>query len=320
MANDTYTENTISVIVPTFRREDALLQALQSIAVQSPVTLPIKLLVVDNNPLAQEKARVDSFAQTCPFAVDYIHCPKPGVSNARNAALAHVKSRYIAFLDDDMEASKTWIKRSLHTAQQFDAGVVFSPTYARMPDPQDRRNPYMAPFFSHTMAQTPEGVVQKTLGTGGTFIDLSKCDLPSPPFDPRLNQTGGEDDIFFDHLRRGGTRLSWSPRAETYEIVPKDRATDAYIWNRNFGYGQGPCRLSASRGGLKSLGVLRYMLTGTMQFAVYGPALAALRIINHPAYVTYMAKTARAMGKVYWAERFNPRVYASPKPQAQILA
>ena len=308
-------DESISVIVPTFRRSVALLVALESVAKQLTIEIPLILLVVDNNPDPQEKDLVEGFARNCPYDTQYIHCPEPGVSNARNAGLSHVKSRYIAFLDDDMAASEHWISTSLATAKKFDAGVVFCPALARMPDPEDPRSPYMAPFFSHTIPDLPEGLTERPLGTGGTLVDLSKCHIPEPPFNPDFNETGGEDDRFFAHIRRHGTPMAWSPRAETYEIVPKERATNFYVWERNFAYGQGPCRTQAGRGPRGTLGVLRFMFTGTLQFAVYGPIFLALRAVNHPAYISYMAKTARAMGKIYWPRRFSPRLYAAPKPQ-----
>jgi len=33
--------------------------------------------------------------------ITHIHVPEPGVSNARNGALAAAKGRYILFIDDD---------------------------------------------------------------------------------------------------------------------------------------------------------------------------------------------------------------------------
>lgn len=303
----------ITVIIPTCRRPKALMTALRSVGQQSLTNSSLQILVVDNNAAPVEKDRVDAFAADCLLKVDYVHCPQSGVSHARNAGLAHAKTRFIAFLDDDMEASPEWVERSLSTAKKFNAGIVFSPTIARMPDPDDPRNSYMRPFFSHTLPDTPEGLVKKFLGTGGTFIDLSKCNLPSPAFDAELNGIGGEDDKFFEHLRCTGTKAAWSPEAKTYEIVPKSRATNTYVWERNFGYGQGPSRTQAGRGWKGVLGVLRFMTTGTLQFAVYGPMFVALKVMKKPAYVSYMAMTARAMGKIYWGKRFAPQLYAQPQ-------
>lgn len=123
---------------------------------------------------------------------------------------------------------------------------------------------------------------------------------------------GGEDDKFFQYLQNNGAIAAWSPQAETYEMVQTSRITNTYIWERNFGYGQGPTRSQARRGLKGLVGVLRFMSTGTLQFAVYGPIFAALKAVNNPAYVYYMAKTARAMGKIYWGKTFSPHLYAAP--------
>jgi len=301
----------VSVIIPTFQRPEAIETALSSIMRQTVKERAVEIIVADNDPAGSARTAVQSLSEKSPFEIIYIHVPTPGVSNARNGAMAKVRGRFIAFLDDDMEALDGWIEALIATSLKFKAGLVFSQVIARMPNPKDPRNPYMAPFFSRLAKGRDEGLTSETFGTGGSLLDLILCDLPSPPFDTAFNQTGGEDDMLFEHLRDTGTKIAWSPQGKAYEHVPANRATTEYVWTRNFAFGQAPTSLHAVRG-LRGLpGVVRYMTTGSIQILLYGPTCAVLKLLGHPAYIGYLARLARGVGKIFWFDRFSPKLYGT---------
>ena len=190
--------HSICIVIPTFRRPDGLNKAIQSIFLQDIMNPAIRILVVDNNPNPVERIRIDQLSKRFEHQIEYVHEPRAGVSNARNAGLRIAKtSRYIAFLDDDMVASTQWLSSLLKVAEQFEAGIVFGPTFAVMPNEDAPETSYMKPFFESVIDQDEDGYTDITIGTGGTLLDLSRCELPDPPFDPDLNERGGEDDIFF---------------------------------------------------------------------------------------------------------------------------
>ena len=262
----------VSVVIPTFQRSEGLSGALKSLTTQDMDARVIKIIVVDNNPRPQEWDLVETFRAQFPVPITYIHVAEAGLSNVRNAAMTAVKTRYVAFLDDDMTASPQWLSALIATSRSLDAGIVFGPALAVMPNSDDPRNVFLEPLFSRTVNMSEDGYIETTLGAGGCLLDLSRCDLPSPPFDVTLNQTGGEDDILFDHLRQSGTRVAWSARAASQEIVPANRTTSAYVRARNFGYGQAPTRIHASRGAKGLPGILYYMRAGGVQTVLYGSA------------------------------------------------
>lgn len=305
-----HSEDSVCVVIPTFRRSMGLRSAIESLFLQNIMAQGIRVLVVDNNTEPVEKPLIEKLSIQFNHKIEYVHEPNAGVSNARNAAMKLAcSSRYIAFLDDDMCVSPEWLSYLLETSKSFGAGLVFGPTYAVMPNKDDPCNRYMEPFFERVLYKENDGYTEETLGTGGCLIDLDYCQLPSPPFNPDLNERGGEDDIFFDHLKQTGTRVAWSTKAISYEIVPVSRATRQYIWKRNFGYGQGPARIQASRG-LKGLpGILYYMTTGAIQFVIFAPNLLVGKLFKRPSQSKYLALTARALGKVFWQDRFSPLLY-----------
>lgn len=308
----------VSIIVPTFRRPKGVQLALESLRSQSAGDRPVEIIVADNAPEASARDLVAAFAETTEMPVVYVHVPEPGVSNVRNGAMAKARGRYIAFLDDDMEATPNWLSEFLRVSAQYKAGIVFLPAVAVMPNADDPRNPYMAPFFSRVF-DAPEGLVDGFLGAGGSFLDLELCNLPSPIFDASRNETGGEDDHLFGHLIETGTRVAWSQAAVAYEHVAPDRATSSYIWTRNFAYGQGPTSTSYCKGISGFPGVAMWMAIGAGQFTVFGGISAVLRGLRQPSYIKYYAKAAQGLGKIIWWDGKSPRIYGAARLDKAVL-
>lgn len=300
----------VSIVVPTYKRPNGIRIALNSLAKQSAGNRPVEIIVADNDPLASAKTLVSEFAKTCNIEVIYEHVPVPGVSNARNGALDVARGRFIAFLDDDMDALEGWLEELVRVSLKYKAAITFGPAIAMMPNKDDPLNPFMEPFFAR-IADAPEGYITKCLGTGGCLLDLSLCNMPSPAFNPIHNETGGEDDALFHHLQNHGAKVAWASNAKSYEIVPASRATPAYMWKRNFAFGQGPTQEQADRGRKGIPGILRWMIIGGMQLCVYGPTSLVLKALGKPKYIHYQNRTAQALGKIFWWSSFKQELYGT---------
>ena len=135
--------------------------------------------------------------------------------------------------------------------------------------------------------------------------------MPSPVFDPIHNETGGEDDALFHHLQNHGAKVAWAIKARSYEIVPASRATPAYMWKRNFAFGQGPTQEQADKGLAGSPGIIKWMIIGGMQLCVYGPLLLLFKILGKPKYIHYQNRTAQALGKIFWWGGFKQKLYGT---------
>ena len=300
----------ISIIIPTFRRPDGIKIALESVLEQDSTGRIMEIVVADNDPNAGAQDYVTTIAETSDLPIIYKHIPEPGVSNARNGALEIARGRYIIFLDDDMEATEGWVEQFLNVSEKYNAGIVFLPAIAAMPDPNDPLNQYMAPFFSRVF-DAPEGIMDHCLGTGGCMLDLDLCQMPSPAFDPALNEVGGEDDFLFNHLMDTGTKVAWSPDALAHEHVPAKRATPEYLWTRNFAFGQGPTQSAADKGVKGILEIIKWMCVGAVQLLVYGSIYLVLRALGKPLFMKYLARTAQSLGKILWWGNFTPRLYGA---------
>lgn len=114
----------VSVIVATYRREESLVRALESLAVQTFQSFEI-VLVDDNDDLQwNEKVRAitDTFVSTHKGIIlkHLENNPNLGSAKARNAGIAVAEGQYITFLDDDDLYLPNKIQRQLSFMQEKD--------------------------------------------------------------------------------------------------------------------------------------------------------------------------------------------------------
>jgi succinoglycan biosynthesis protein ExoM len=303
-------ENGVSIIVPTFRRADGLKIALDSLMGQSAGGLAMEIIVADNDPKGSAKTFVTAFAKNAAIKIHYLHVPEPGVSNARNGALAAAKGRYLAFLDDDQEAGENWLSTLVEISQKYEAALSFVPTLARIPG-QSKYDDYLCDFFSRQGPELQEGVIPDFFGCGNSLLDTKLCTLPNPPFDVEMNETGGEDDLLFTELQSQGIDIAWSRAAACHEDIRPHRATPDYIKVRSFAFGQGPTQMCFEASPRNWLGVAKWMVVGIFQLLLNTPMAWITRLIGHPSYIHYLSRAAQGKGKIFWFGNHRPKLYGA---------
>lgn len=301
-------DTTISIVTPTYKRPAALSRLLRSIDGSKVEGFDVEIVIADNDPLASAKETMTEFMASCATKTTYVHVPEPGVSNARNGALAAAKGRFILFIDDDMEADLNWAHTLFTGARSFDATLAFGPAVAVMPEEDNPLFDYMQPLFSR-IRDYETGLINEGIATGNCFLDRGKESLPDPVFDPALNQSGGEDDALFIHLMDQGAKVAWIKAATTLEHVPAHRATLSYVWKRNFAWGQGPTKHAAEKGLSGVPGIIKWMCVGGLQIGFYGLRWTLSKIAGNPKSVHYFGRFAQGVGKVFWSNRLSPKLY-----------
>ena len=115
---------TIAVLIPTFRRNESLQRALQSVFAQT--RRPDLIVVADNAPEAGARALVEGLREIAPCPLIHVHADQPGVANARNAGFEACKGHSrIAQLDDDESANPGWLAALDSMADTTGAAVTF---------------------------------------------------------------------------------------------------------------------------------------------------------------------------------------------------
>jgi len=71
-------------------------------------------------------------------------------------------------------------------------------------------------------------------------------------------------------------------------------------------------RLNAPRQRIYGRGILpsgKVPLVGAVQLLIYGPPMLILKTLGKPKYIHYHAKTAQALGKMFWWSGFKQKLY-----------
>jgi glycosyltransferase involved in cell wall biosynthesis len=268
------------------------------------------MIVVDNDETGSARPVVDGLAVGAPFEVRYVHEPRPGVANARNAGVELARGAFIAFLDDDEEASPGWLAALLDVQAAIQADLVFGPVRGRLPDTVVAHRAYLEHFFSRT-GPAKAGPIGHYYGCGDSLV--RRAVLPSVrPFSETRNHIGGEDDLLFARLQRAGARMAWAPDAWVWEDPAPERINLRYAILRAYIYGQGPPTQCASAEPPDGLGVAGWMVQGLVQAAIYGFVALFLWIVRTPRRAFALDRAARGLGKTFWWSLFKIQLYGLP--------
>ncbi|HNQ76043.1 MAG TPA: KH domain-containing protein, partial [Pseudothauera hydrothermalis] len=176
---------------------------------------------IDNSPEGSTVALCRQIEATAPAAFRWAHEPNPGVAQARNAAIKLARGEYVAWLDDDEEASPQWLAALLAQRVATGAQSVFGPVRARTQG--DMQN---AAFFERLYSRggpARSGPCGRAYGIGNSLQPRAMFDEPQP-FDPRADQRGGEDDALFSSWADAGATFAWAADAYVIEHLGADRS------------------------------------------------------------------------------------------------
>lgn len=300
----------VSIVIPTFKRPDTLARLLESIFVDIAGRTDTVIIVADNDVARSAEQTVLDLSKAHSIPIDYTVAPDPGVSNARNAGMARVQSRYVLFLDDDMEVVPPYLDTVLKASETLGTALTFAPAIAALPSGSESFERWLSPLFSRVFDGKTR-VVEDTLGTGGCLVDLQDISLPSPVFDPALNEVGGEDDAFFAEVIRQGGTVGWCADTKAWEHVPPHRATLDYLWRRHFAFGQTPTRQAADRGIKGWVSIAKWTVIGAVQALVHGLLYGLHTLLRRPSRIEHLGRLAQGLGKIFWWDGLSPRLYGS---------
>jgi GT2 family glycosyltransferase len=212
-----------------------------------------EVVVVDNAPRSEATAQVVERFVARGFAVRRVVEPRPGLSRARNCALAAIDTDYVAFTDDDALADQEWA-RELHRG--FSTGGPVAVVTGIVPPAQIEtesqalfeRKIYkwsnkLQPGTTRMEQNGPFRAFPAStgdLGTGANFAVDRRIVQQLGGFDESLGagtlSRGGEDSEMFVRLLRAGHELRFQPSAVVWHLHATGPADLRKIV---FGYGKG---------------------------------------------------------------------------------
>jgi succinoglycan biosynthesis protein ExoM len=226
----------VAIGICTAFRPNMLKACLEAIAAQqAPADVTIHVVVADNEPERSNEALVREFGLRSGLPVHYIHEPRRGIPQARNAVLAKCRSLgvdWIAFTDDDCRVDRDWVGNLLQAATRHGADVIYGRRELVVSDPP--------PLWSSGSATGGEHSEGDTLRYAATHNVLLRASLvrgggaEGLQFDERLAH--GEDTDFFHRAADRGARIVYSRDPVVFETVCPERTTLAYQIRRAYHY------------------------------------------------------------------------------------
>jgi succinoglycan biosynthesis protein ExoM len=297
----------ISVLIPTYLRPVMLRRAIESCLAQQGLEARFEVVVVDNDPNGSARPLVDEMAAVAAVPIRYVPEPRAGISHARNTAVASAAGRYIAWLDDDEEATPGWLAGFWSTMQQSGADIVVGPHYPRLPPEQAQA--YAGRVYTRD-AHAPTGTVLTYWDKLNGLFDKERCFAHNPqPFDLWLGIAGGGDTLFFRQLIRAGRKIVWCAEGLILETIPPERLAPRYVFRRRFHHGQITTFVRMAVKPAQPLAVAFWMAVGCAQVVYYAPVALVLRAINDERWVAAMGQAVGGLGKVLWHPKLHLRLY-----------
>lgn len=127
----------ISVIIPSYKPGDYLLECLKSIFDQTFTFNEYEVILILNGPSTPYSEKIESFIT--PFiekgyCINFLRTDVPGVSNARNIGLDNARGEYICFIDDDDIVSKTYLEELYNVSSRDIVGLSNIFSFEKIPE------------------------------------------------------------------------------------------------------------------------------------------------------------------------------------------
>jgi succinoglycan biosynthesis protein ExoM len=221
----------VSICVCTFQRPNLLAVLLDSLAAQIFAGF-FEIIVVDNDPGGSASEVIERARTQYPdFSISYVVEPQKGISFARNTAVSLAVGDFVAWIDDDENATAVWLESLWETLLLENADAVFGPVVPFFPDGSlswARRSG----LFDRPRHRTGTPINAREARTGNALVKAAWFRTYDPPFDPRLANTGGEDYDFFFRIQNQGAKFIWCDEAVVYELVPFERQQPKWMLER----------------------------------------------------------------------------------------
>ncbi|OCB70602.1 glycosyl transferase [Flavobacterium piscis] len=215
--NKVIDSGTIDVILPTIGRKQYLYDVLKDLSRQT--YLPVNVIIVEQNPTPNTVTELDYINdEVWPFAIKHIFTHQAGAVNARNMALAEVKSEWVFLNDDDNRFEAHLLEKTIINIQNYGAKAVSTS------------------YLQYNEIKTDLVVNQSSIfGSGNSFI-LSNL-LEKVEFNKMFAFGYGEDSDFGMQLRNVGIDIIYFPKPEILHLkAPMGgfRTKPVLEWQKDF--------------------------------------------------------------------------------------
>jgi glucosyl-dolichyl phosphate glucuronosyltransferase len=246
----------VSVVVCTWNRASLLRQALEGMTrLAAPADAEWKLLVVNNRSTDDTDEVIASFAGRLP--IRRLWEERPGLSNARNRALAEATGDYVVWTDDDVLVDGDWLAAYCRAFRRWPEADLFGGPIEPLfeggaPAWIERVLDRIGPVFGRqTLGKEPVRLTPDVLPGGpyGGNMAMRRAALLRFPFDPALGVRHGaygigEETQVMTRMLEAGLEGWWTPEPRVRHWIPRASQTPGYVRRWYVGCGEGELRMA----------------------------------------------------------------------------
>lgn len=230
------TKEKVVVGVCTCRRPGLLARCLASLtSLPMSEAFDVDIIVIENDDAPRNKSTVLSAKDSSSHPLHYYYESALGIPFARNRFVEEallLSADWLVFIDDDETAEPDWLNQLYNAAHQLNADVIQGRTIYHYPA-EDK----WAKLLDKNEKQRlrPDKNAMKTAATNNVIFSsrLVASGGLNLRFDTGLRFSGGSDSDFFNRAHLKGARFYYAALAIVHEVVPLERCTLAYLFERN---------------------------------------------------------------------------------------
>jgi glycosyltransferase involved in cell wall biosynthesis len=275
----------IMVAALTRRRPHMLAGLLKSWGqMDCPDKAEIRCLIVEND---DHPNAADTVHAHIPFpngvAIDYVLEPQQGIPFARNrAAKIAVEGGYdlLVFVDDDEYVAQDWLVKLIAGYRASRAVLLGGPVKAAPPVAglglfRGLMYRALVARYDHVMDKANRraslnSIPRMTIATNNWVAETGLFRDDGIWFDTATRFSGGEDTKFAADVKSAGHVVGWVKDAYVYEIIPKDRLSFAYQFDRACGFSMTSFAQKIKKKPFARLLLLVFMPLKLLEIAILG--------------------------------------------------
>jgi len=219
---------TISVVICTYNRAEYIYGVLQSLVKQDTPNCKYEIIVVNNNSTDNTEEEVNRFIKdNIDIPLIYVIEEKQGLSHARNKGIKTAKGSIIAFVDDDAEVRKDYIKKiaeyvSLYPKYYAMGGKVI-PIFEEGKEPE-----WMSEYIERIVSKVDLGDkvkdFKKKYPVGCNMIFRKEIFNLIGYFNIDLNLRS-DDRYIFNKIKAAKLKILYVPDVVVWHYIDKERTT-----------------------------------------------------------------------------------------------
>ncbi len=250
------TEPSVSVVVPTLDRAEKVSAVVT--AVLEGEQPPLEVVIVDQSRGEETKQALEALRDA---RVRYVAHAPPSSSGARNAGARAARGEYVAFLDDDVEITQSWLVAVFaETGRLGRPDALFGEVHAPSGFAPDRDHLPVSIFHVERPRVWHDVVHPNRVGYAANFVCRRDVLLAVGGFDARLGPgsefPGAEDMDLGYRLLKAGYRVASTPG---FEIVHQQWRDPDDLPRLFYGYNLGGAAFCAKHIRTGDLRPLRFL-------------------------------------------------------------